>query len=63
MTDWNPLTIYFYDTCYIRICFEEYNPQDLHNKFAHLANNCISKHAENFEEKVNDTMMYLEDFV
>ncbi|KAL4438623.1 hypothetical protein ABPG74_015521 [Tetrahymena malaccensis] len=63
VTEWNPLTIYFYDTCYIRVCFDEYDPSDLQNKFAHLANNCISKHAENFEEKVNDTMMYLEDFV
>jgi len=44
------------------VCFEEYNPTDLQNKFAHLANNCISKHAENFEEKVNDTMMHMEEF-
>lgn len=57
------MTIYFYDSCYIRVCFEEYNPTDLSNKFAHLANNCISKHAENFEEKVNDTMMNLEEFI
>lgn len=63
VTEWNPLTIYFYDDCYIRICFDEYNSTDLQNKFAHLANNCISKHAENFEDKINDTMMYLPDFV
>ena len=63
MSEWNPLTIYFYDECYVRICFEEYNTNNLQNKFVHLANNCISKHAENFSEKINETMMFLSEFI
>ncbi|EGR28974.1 tubulin-tyrosine ligase family protein, putative [Ichthyophthirius multifiliis] len=63
VTDWNPLVIYFYEECYIRICFDEFNIDDLQNKFAHLANNCISKNAANFEEKINETMMFQNEFV
>jgi len=49
VTDWAPLTIWFYDECYIRFSASEYNPDDLHNKFSHLTNNSIGKHCEQFE--------------
>lgn len=33
VTDWSPLKIWFYDECYIRFCAEDYNKDDLKNKF------------------------------
>ena len=50
VTDWNPLTVYFYDECYARFSVEEYNNQDssMDNAFIHLVNNSIGKNSENF---------------
>lgn len=51
VTDWNPLTIWFYGECYIRLSTSEYDLSDLSNKFSHLTNNSINKHAKNFEKE------------
>lgn len=33
VTDWNPLTVWFYDLCYVRFGADEYDPNDLNNKY------------------------------
>ena len=30
VTDWNPLTVWFYKTSYLRICSQQYNVNSLH---------------------------------
>ena len=48
VTDWNPLTVYFYDVCYLRFCAEDFTLSEL-SVFAHLSNNSIAKYSEQFE--------------
>lgn len=33
VTDWSPLTVWFYEICYIRFGADEYDPNDLSNRF------------------------------
>lgn len=49
VTDWNPLTVYFYDECYARFSIEEYTTEEnnFQNSFVHLVNNSIGKDSEN----------------
>ena len=42
----NPLKIWNYNECYLRFCAEDYSPNDLKNKFAHLTNNSIAKKSD-----------------
>jgi len=48
VTDWNPLTIYFYHECYIRFSVEEYTTNDssIDNLYVHLVNNSIGKNSQ-----------------
>jgi len=54
VTDWNPLTIYFYDEFYARFSVDEYSTSagDLSNSFIHLVNNSIGKNSDNFNKTV-----------
>lgn len=54
VTNWNPVTIYFYDECYARFSVEEYSTDvnDLSNAFVHLVNNSIGKNSENFNKVI-----------
>lgn len=40
--DWNPLTVWIYNECYIRFALQDYDPED-RSKFAHLTNNALVK--------------------
>jgi tubulin monoglycylase TTLL3/8 len=54
VTDWNPLTIYFYDECYARLSVEEYSisDQDMDDAYVHLVNNSIGKNSEHFNKLI-----------
>lgn len=51
VTDWNPLVIWFYQECYVRLSTSKYDLGNISNKFSHLTNNSINKHAKNFEKE------------
>lgn len=63
MTDWSPLTIWFYEECYIRFSAEEYDTSNLYNKFAHLTNNSIVKHSSHFAEEIDGNMWSQDQFI
>ena len=50
MSDLNPLTIYMYDTPYIRFGAEDYNINDFKNVFSQLTGNSIAKHSTHFDK-------------
>jgi len=42
VTDWNPLTVWVYEECYIRMAAKDYNPNST-SRYSHLTNNCVVK--------------------
>jgi tubulin monoglycylase TTLL3/8 len=54
VTDWNPLTVYFYNECYARLSVEEYSTAEtsLNNSFVHLVNNSIGKNSDKFHDQI-----------
>lgn len=46
MTSWNPLHVWFYNTCYVRVCSMDYDERNTDNLFGHLTNNSVQKHSE-----------------
>merc|ERR1719215_1430921 len=62
VTRWNPLAAWFYEDCYLRFSFADYNPQKLKNRYSHLTNNSISKKADDFEDQRDETMWHCDDF-
>ena len=48
VSDMEPLTVWFFDECYVRFGAEEYDISNLNKKYAHLTNNSIVKHSTDF---------------
>ena len=46
------LEIWVYDLCYARFSVHTYDPANLHNRYVHLTNNSVSKHAPDFESSL-----------
>jgi len=56
ISDLAPLTIWFFDECYIRFGAETYDINNLNKKFAHLTNNSIVKHSSDFGKRIAGCM-------
>ena len=63
VTDFNPLTIWFYESCYLRFGVEDFDMSNLQNRFIHLTNNSVVKHSEKFDEtEIEGSMWHSEEF-
>jgi hypothetical protein len=43
VTSWEPLEVYAFDSCYLRICQEEFDLADIENLYRHLTNYSLQK--------------------
>jgi len=50
VTDFNPLTIWMYEECYVRFSAIDYDPKQVQNKFIHLTNNSIGAYYKDFDK-------------
>lgn len=63
VTGFSPLTIWLFETPYLRFSAEDYDVSDITNRYAHLTNNSVGKHCENFENsEINGNMWTKEQF-
>ena len=63
VTSLNPLTVYLFDTPYIRFGAEEFHLDDFKNIFSQLTGNSIAKHSEKFENsEIEGDMWETEQF-
>ena len=60
--DWNPLTIWLYDECYLRFTAENYDTSDISNQYTiiiqtrmmHLTNNSVTKNSKKNQEIIGN---------
>uniref|UniRef100_K3XBP5 ATP-grasp domain-containing protein n=1 Tax=Globisporangium ultimum (strain ATCC 200006 / CBS 805.95 / DAOM BR144) TaxID=431595 RepID=K3XBP5_GLOUD len=71
VTGWDPLTVWFYQDCYLRFSSEEYSIDDLSDQYVHLTNNSIQKYSDKFNDayatddgdiRVVGNMLHSDDF-
>ena len=51
VTSFEPLTIYMFDACYLRICGAPFDLKDLDDPMSHLANYTVQKKGTKTDEE------------
>ena len=64
VTDWNPLTIWYFKKPYVRLPAHDYDVENLDNNYSHLANNSIAKYAREKPNafEIEGNMLFIEEF-
>eukprot|EP01022_Parablepharisma_sp_SALTPOND_P014467 TRINITY_DN1966_c0_g1_i1.p1 TRINITY_DN1966_c0_g1~~TRINITY_DN1966_c0_g1_i1.p1 ORF type:complete len:661 (-),score=53.58 TRINITY_DN1966_c0_g1_i1:1643-3529(-) len=58
VSSWNPVTVWFYEECYIRFGAVEYQLEDFANKYMHLTNNSVTKHFQTPHQEIIEGNMW-----
>ncbi len=62
VSDLSPMTIWFFDECYIRFAAEDYDYNKVGNKYSHLTNNSVAKHSKKDDKKIEGNMWDVNQF-
>ena len=64
VTDWNPLTVWLYSEPYIRFAAADFSYKNIQNRYAHLSNNSVAKHAKTqiVTHEIDGNMWSLDEF-
>ena len=62
VSDWNPLSVWMYEHCYLRFALAPYQTTHLDDRFAHLCNNCVQSSNPDFDKQRNESMWDLDQF-
>ena len=63
VTSFNPLVIYMFNSCYLKICGSEFSLIDFKDKYRHLANYSIQKSNTRVNNTRSDLVMSIKDFI
>ena len=63
VTSFDPLEVYMFNSCYLRLCSSEFSLDNFKNNFAHISNYSIQKKNTMVEDIKNDLIMSLPQFL
>ncbi len=63
VTSFNPVEIYMFGSCYLRLCGTEFSLGNIKDKFAHISNYSIQKNNIKVEDVKHDLIMSLTQFL
>eukprot|EP00826_Nyctotherus_ovalis_P005450 TRINITY_DN11231_c0_g2_i3.p1 TRINITY_DN11231_c0_g2~~TRINITY_DN11231_c0_g2_i3.p1 ORF type:complete len:218 (-),score=41.78 TRINITY_DN11231_c0_g2_i3:218-871(-) len=63
VTSWNPITVWMYHECYVRLGAVEYQRHEFSNTFMHLTNNCITKNFKRGIQEIQGNMWEQKTFI
>lgn len=63
VTSFNPLTIYMFNSCYLKLCGSEYRLDNIKDKFRHISNYSVQKNNQRINDVKSDLIMSLPQFL
>jgi len=63
ITSINPLVIYMFNSCYLRICGSEFSLDDYKDKYKHLTNYSLQRHNTRIQNVNKELIMNLSEFL
>jgi hypothetical protein len=63
VTSFDPLEVYMFDSCYLRLCGNEFSVDNIKDDFGHITNYSIQRKNLNVEDTKQDLTMSLPQFL
>eukprot|EP00826_Nyctotherus_ovalis_P013056 TRINITY_DN13495_c0_g1_i16.p1 TRINITY_DN13495_c0_g1~~TRINITY_DN13495_c0_g1_i16.p1 ORF type:complete len:358 (-),score=65.68 TRINITY_DN13495_c0_g1_i16:17-1090(-) len=63
VTSFNPLVVYMFNSCYLKICGSEFSLENFKDKYRHISNFSIQKNNNRINDINNDLIMSVPQFI